>query len=251
MSAGKFLVEGGLRLGLAQIIRNHRDTKLAEELSTEWAMAVLYRPPALLIAWACQYLPVTPTMITVCGILLLPLMALAAALLTPGVALAVVAGLAMLFMILDCADGTLARITGQTSRLGQYLDTTADLAYRAVFYGAAGYVLARHPEAGPWLAGAALPLALAAAWLMLFARLCRVYAELRFPPPTPIVESPPPGMGIAGFVSGLDGLFPLLALAAWLANMPAAFLWWILAYGIADAVYTQAAILRRLRGAGR
>jgi len=245
-------VGSGHRLGLSQIIRNHRETKLAEEFSTEWAMAVLYRPPALLIAWACQYLPVTPVMVTIAAALLLPLMVLAAAFLPPAMALIVVAALACLFMILDCADGTLARITGQTSQLGQYLDTMADLAYRIVFYGAAGYVLARHPAASPWLSAAALPLALIAAWLMTFARLCRVYAELRFPPPGKHEEEKPqPRMDLAGFISGLDGLFPLFALAAWVMAAPAAFLWWILAYALADAIYTQIAIVKRLRGAGR
>lgn len=242
----------GHRLGLSQIIRNHRETKLVEEFSTEWAMAVLYRPPALLIAWACQYLPVTPIMVTVSAVLLLAVMVLAAAVLPPATALIVVAALACLFMILDCADGTLARITGQTSRLGQYLDTTADLAYRFVFYGAAGWILAQHPAASPWLSEAALPLALTAAWIMTFARLCRVYAELRFPPPAkPEEKKPQPRMDLAGFISGLDGLFPLFALAAWVMAAPAAFLWWILAYALADVIYTQIAIVKRLRGAGR
>ncbi|MFM8747545.1 MAG: CDP-alcohol phosphatidyltransferase family protein [Aestuariivirga sp.] len=242
----------GHRLGLSQIIRNHRETKLAEEFSTEWAVAVLYRPPALLIAWACQYLPVTPIMVTAAAGLLLPLMVLAAAWMPPGAALAVVTALACLFMILDCADGTLARITGQTSRLGQYLDAATDLAYRVVSYGAAGYILARHPAASPWFSTAALPLALIAAWIMTFARLCRVYAELRFPPSAQREEErPQPRMDLAGFVSGLDGLFPLFVLAAWVLAAPAALLWWIFAYALADVVYTQIAIIQRLRGASR
>ena len=239
----------GHRLGLSQIIRNHRETKLAEEFSTEWAMAVLYRPPALLIAWACQYLPVTPSMVTAAAVLLFPVMALAAAVLPPAMAMIAVAALACLFMILDCADGTLARITGQTSQLGQYFDTTADLAYRFVFYGAAGWILAQHPAASPWLSKAAFPLALTSAWMMTFARLCRVYAELRFPPPPKREEKKrQPRMDAAGFISGLDGLFPLFALAAWLLQAPATFLWWILAYALADLVYTQAGLFQRLGG---
>ncbi len=240
----------GQRLGLSQIVRTHRDIKLAEEFNSEWAIAVLYRPPALVIAWACQYLPVTPTMITAAALVLLPAMALAAALLPPATALAAVAALAVAFMILDCADGTLARITQRTSRFGQYLDTTADLAYRLLFYGAAGWIMEQHPASGPWLSQAGFPLALISAWMMTFARLCRVYAELRFPSPeSGRQDKPCIRMDVAGFISGLDGLAPLFALAAWHLQAPAAFLWWIFAYALADLVYTQIAIVQRLRGA--
>lgn len=234
---------------LAQIFADHRALKLREEFSTEWAVAVLYRPMALVLTWALQHTPVTPTMITATGLCLFPAMVAAAALLPPGAALGVVVILACAFMILDCADGPLARLRNEASMAGQYADFAADIFYRFVFYGTAGWILAQHPGLSPaWLAGGGLALALGSAWMMTFARLCRVYAELRFPEPGP-PPPPPPSVASAveGFVSGLDGLIPLIAAGAWVLDIPGAFYGWIFAYGAADLVNTQAGIIRRLR----
>lgn len=234
-------------LKLGEIVAEYRSGKLGEELAGEWAAALVFRPPALVLAWALQATPVSPTMVTLAGLLTLPLMVLAAALLAPGPAMALIVGLACLFMILDCADGTLARIAGKTSKLGHYADFAADICYRLVFYAAAGAVLARHPTAaGGWLAAGGLAMALVSAWLMCFARLCRVYAELRLPLPAPEAEGSRSGWLVC-FVSGLDGLAPLLAAAAWATGLPQAFLVWILLYALLDLGHTQFGIIARLR----
>ena len=160
MSAGNFL-KNGLRVSLSRIIADHRTLKLQEEFSTEWAVAILYRPVALVVAWALQGTPVTPLMVTLAGLLCLPAMALAALLMAPAAAMSCVVALALVFMVLDCADGSLARITNRTSSLGQYADAATDICYRVVFYGAAGWVLARHPAAaGSWVAAGGFALLL-------------------------------------------------------------------------------------------
>lgn len=234
---------------LAEVFRDHHAAKFREEFATEWAAALLWRPPALVMAWALQATPVTPNMLTLAAFCCLPLMAIAAALLAPGAALAAAAVLAILFMILDCADGTLARITGRTSRLGQYADTAGDLCYRVVFYGSAGLALAQHPAlGGSWLAGGGLPLALFSAWMMTFARLCRIYVELRFPAAHgDALDTGPSRLGLlANAVSGFDGLMPLAAAAAWLLAMPQAFFVWILLFALLDLGYTQWTIFASL-----
>lgn len=238
------------KLTFGQVVADYRAHKLPEELSGEWAAALLFRPPALVIAWALQVTPVSPSMVTLAGLLTLPLMLLSACMLSTGAALASVVALACIFMILDCTDGTLARITGKTSRLGHYADFTVDICYRLVFYGTAGFLLARHPGLPQgWLAAAGLPLALVSAWLMSFARLCRVYAELRFPEPP---QQSPAGTArpgwVVGFVSGLDGLVSLLAAAAWALAVPQAFFLWIAFYALLDVGHTQYGIITRLRG---
>lgn len=250
ISAGKHL-DCGQKLSLRQVIADHRAVKFREEFATEWAVALLYRPAALLIAWLLQGSRVTPAGLTLAGFLCLPAMAAAAAVMPPGTAILPVVALAVVFMILDCADGTLARITRRTSLPGQYADFASDLCYRVVFYGATGWVMQAHPVlAGSWLATLGFPLALAAAWMMTFARLCRVYAELRFPEPRHSRPDTSSAMaGLAGFVSGLDGLAPLLAAAAWVSGAPAAFLAWIFCYALLDLAHTQSGIIAKLRQA--
>ena len=237
------------KLTLAQVLADHRAVKLREEFTTEWAISVLYRPPALVLAWALQGTPVGPTMITLAGLLTLPMMVLAAALLPANTAILYLIALAAVFMILDCADGTLARITGRSTSLGQYADFASDVCYRIVFYGAAGWVLTRHPAlAGHWLSVAGFPLALFSAWMMTFARLCRVYAELRFPR----ISAEPPRKtsafgAVAGFISGLDGLVPLVAAGAWQFAAPQSFFLWVFCYAALDVANTQFSIITDLR----
>lgn len=233
---------------LGQIIADHRREILGNEIATEWAMALLYRPPGLLLAWALQRSSLTPLTVTLMGVACLPAMAAAAVWLSPGPALAVIVCLAIAFMIFDCADGSLARLKQMTGGLGQYSDFAADICYRFVFYGAAGFVLAQHPalQTG-WLAAAGFPLALGSAWLMTFARLCRIYAELRFPATAGEARPQPKRMDfVEAFVSGLDGLVPLIAAAAWIFDVPGAFFIWILIYALLDVVNTQLSIISRL-----
>lgn len=249
MSAGNFL-KTSRNLSLREVVADYRAAKFREEFGSEWAAALIYRPPALVIAWALQSAPVTPTMVTVAGLLCLPPMALAAGLLAPAQGLALIVALAIAFMVLDCADGTLARITARSSSLGQFADFAGDICYRLVFYGSIGWVMGHHPAlAGSWLTTGGLPVALVAAWMMSFARLCRTYVELRFPPPGGKTAPPAPSTmdRIAGFVSGLDGLMPLFAAAGWLLDAPALFFAWLVLFAALDLGDTLVTIIGDLR----
>jgi phosphatidylglycerophosphate synthase len=202
---------------LKAIFRRYRSDKLADELSGEWAVVLLYRGPALLIAAALLHTPVSANAVTIFGITLLPLMALFAYFQSlPGVLAVCVA-----FLVLDCVDGTLARERGRMSERGAYLDFTGDILYRLVAYGALGHLLG------------GIVWCIVAAWLMVFARLCRQYA------PGPQGGKP---NYLVSFFSGLDGLLPLLAplLGGWLAC-------WLVIYGLLDAMETNRSILKRLK----
>lgn len=238
---------------LSQVLADYKSAKFPEEFATEWAAVVLYRPLAIPLAWALQYGPVSPMAVTFAGLLCLPGMVLCAGLLPAAVAMTAVVVLAMVFMVLDCVDGTLARITNRTSREGRYADFASDVAYRLVFYGSAGFLLQQYstPESG-WLAAGSLPAALVSAWLMTFARLCRVYAELHFSRPSQGESTQQSWrVGVAGFISGLDGLMPLVAGVAWLTGMAAVFIVWAALFAIMDFVYTQARVLQLLRESDR
>ena len=232
---------------LSAIVSDYRRDKLREELASEWAVALVYRPLALVVSWVLSGTAVRPNQITLAGLALLPAMMAAAWFLSGFASLAVIAGLAVAFLVADCVDGTIARLKGAESRLGRYLDASADLLFRAVAYGSFGLAMQRAGVAGIAAFGP-FALALIAAWLALFARTCREYSNTRFALPATARARPwnwPDYLTAA--LSGIDSLFPFLALAAWLAGWPQAFIWWILIFSLLDLFATQRAILAGLR----
>lgn len=199
-------------------------SKLGEELRGEWAVVALYRPFSFVLAPVFIALGIPPTAIT------LGAMALAAAL--PWLALAAspspfvwVAVAAMVFCVLDCVDGDVARVTQRSSAFGAYADFLADLLYRIFLYAAIGL-----------LAGA-LAMGLAAALAAVLARCCRLYAG-----------AAPAGRGhvVYSFLSGLDHLAPPLLLVAGYFDHADWLLGWVVLYSLGDFVVTQFGVLRRL-----
>lgn len=218
------------------IVADYRAHKLKEELATDWGSLVFYRYPAFMVAWVAAPLGVTPNQLTVAGVLLVPLIALAAWFLPPGTAMIVVTLMALAFNILDCADGPLARATGRSSLAGRYLDFAADLFYRIVAYGSFGLIADRlWPGASfPWVA-----VGLACGVFATYARVNRVYAEKLFsataaPSPGPTRRRGLFDVGFS-FLSGLDTLLPLLAFFAWQAGLMREAMVWFLLFTFADA----------------
>lgn len=178
----------------------------AEEWRGSWAIAALYRRPGILVAFAASRLGLSPLQITCLGLALALTLPLQAALLPLGVAAWAVALSGALFQVLDCADGALARTTGQSSTRGGDVDFLVDMAQWGLLYAAIGLLADRMLEPGlAWTA-----LAVAAAWARLLARVIR--DRLSAPsdaPPTPIKTKDLPVV----IVSGLSGLLPFLALS--------------------------------------
>ena len=220
----------------AAIVADYRDRKLKEELATDWGSVVFYRMPAFVIAWALAPLGATPNQLTVTGLLLVPLIALAAWFLEPGTAVVAVTLMALAFNVLDCADGPLARATGKSSLAGRYLDFAADIIYRIVAYASFG-LIADHAWPGaafPWVA-----VGLCCGVLVTYARVNRIYAAGLFPA-TSGEGKPPAGRSafdIAfSFLSGLDTLLPLIAFLAWEAGVLREAMVWFLLFTLGDAV---------------
>jgi len=231
------------------LLASYRRDKMAEELAGEWGVALLYRPIALALVAPLARTRVSPLAVTLSGLALLPLMPGIALLVQPDSAFAWVCGLSVLYCIVDCADGSLARLQRRETLSGWYIDLSGDLLYRVTVYASLGYLTnVLTGSHGSWIA-----LALLAAWLALFARVARLYGEL-------LVTR---GMGsstngaetstrsiiknIHMALSGLDGLFPLLALAAWWYGQFTVFWWWILVYSAADALYSHLLTWSRVR----
>lgn len=215
---------------LRDIYKDYRAHKFSEEVCSDWGSVVFYRAPAMLLAWLLMATPVTPNMVTATNALLLPCMILAAATLAPQAALGVIIVLGLLYLVLDCTDGLLARATGRTSAFGHFCDLVTDIAYRGVVYVTVGYVADQISPLTVHMDQAAI--FAVAAWLAAFARLTRDNAERLSERHTP---SSTRQFTLFSFFSGLDTVFPVLALCAWWADYLSAFTVWIFVFSLGDA----------------
>lgn len=189
--------------------------KRAEELHGNWAVVVLHRPSGFWLAHRAILAGISPTTITLISAVCLPLLPLVALGLPLALAAVVVMLLGHAILVLDCADGDVARATGKTSRAGAELDMLTDTAFWGALYLAIGLIADRATGGGfGWSA-----LALIAAWVRLFARMILDRIALGGPHPHQEDKAailPPSGLRewtMAG-MNGLNGTLPFLALGA-------------------------------------
>jgi len=216
---------------LRSIYDDYRAHKFLEELSSDWGSVVFYRGPGMILAWLLTATSVTPNMVTTANAFILPCMIAASIFLVPATAFAVVTVLALIYLILDCTDGALARATGLSSNGGHYLDLVTDIAYRGVLYVTVGYIADQ-------IGASSLPLDQAtvlavSAWLATFARLARKDADRLSGQPA---RTQVPRFTLFSFLSGLDTVFPILAFASWSTGYLSAFTLWIFVFSLGDAV---------------
>ncbi len=222
---------------------------MADEICGEWGAALFYRPLSLVLTWPLARFGVPPIAVTILGLLLLPVIALFAVEAAPAAAVPVVCILGALFCVLDCTDGALARALRRESKFGHYVDLSSDLMYRPVIYAALGHLADRLSDSSQ---SVSLTVALAAAWLALFARMLRLYYKSLLPQPTTaaqhIAVKATPLIGKAYLaLSGIDTLLPFLALVLWwVGALPWLFIW-LLIYSAADAAYAHVMTLWALR----
>jgi phosphatidylserine synthase len=234
---------------VAEVLQSYKP-KFREELAGEWASALLYRPPSLVLTPLFIACGATPTAVT--------LLALACALALPWIAWfsgadawPAVALLAIVFCVLDCVDGNVARVMGRASMRGAYADFTVDNVYRVALYAALGMMidaaerLPGHAGESLWN-GNALAVGLVCAWLAAGARLSRLYVQRDALKRGPRAESPgrpaqraARGLTVHGVVSGIDHLMPLVILALGYMGVLPWILAYLLVYSAADFVHTQ------------
>lgn len=221
------------RIPLHHLFADYRANRYREELLTDWGSALLYRPAGIVIAWLLVGTRVTPNAVTGAGAGLLVLM-IAAILIAPATtALAAVLALSLIYLVLDCTDGTLARAKGHVSVSGHYWDLVADQIYRGVVYMSVGYLV---DNLAPWTLPVSQTACLAcAAWLASLARVARNNLNRLAP-----VESLPPkrgeGFTLFSFLSGIDTLFPLLVVLAWSLGIFHLLVAWLLLFSLGDAI---------------
>ena len=196
------------QVSFRNIFQDLRGAHVREEFRTSWAVALLYRMTSPPFVWVFLRLGLGPMAVTALGFMValsMPMQAWFLPLGGAGLALCL-SGVA--FQIMDCADGTMARLTGRTSLLGADLDYMSDMVQHGLFYAALGLLADRSLGGGfGWTA-----LALGAAALRLLARLGREQIAKRVPgwdAPGPLTLRDMP----VAFVAGLTGLIPFMALA--------------------------------------
>jgi phosphatidylglycerophosphate synthase len=162
-----------------------------------------------------------------------------------------VGALGVVFCILDCVDGDLARVTGRTSRLGAYADFITDIVYRIALYASIGLIVDRSPIAEslvPIGEGAGLAVGLACVLFAVVARACRLYVEADGSSASPARGTRDTGASVAiAFLSGIDHLLPIGVLAFGAAGRLDWLLAYLFVYSLGDLVLTQGVAWRRLR----
>lgn len=179
-------------------------------MRTSWSTALLGRWPSVPVTWVCARAGLAPMAVTLAGFALalsLPLQALVVPL---WLAVWTVAISGLVFQVLDCVDGTLARLTGAISRRGGDADFLVDMAQWGLLYLSIG-VLADRALEGHWQWTAVAGMA---AWGRLMARVIRDRLGSdagSAPAPLHLADYP------AAFLAGVSGLIPFLALSgSWL-----------------------------------
>jgi phosphatidylglycerophosphate synthase len=223
--------------------------KFAHEVRTEWAIALVYRPFSFVLTPLFVALGASPSGVTLLGFacaLTLPWFATHA-----GEAAWIYVGvLGVVFCILDCVDGDVARVTGRVSRLGAYADFITDVVYRIALYSSIGLVLDRVGNASLPLAAygddAGLVIGLACAVLAIVARACRLYVDAYERHRETARKSAPNNVAVA-FLSGLDHLLPIGVLAFGVAGRLEWLLAYLFVYSLGDLVLTQRSVWRRLQ----
>jgi phosphatidylglycerophosphate synthase len=174
-------------------IRDVRDAWLRKrrltELEGELPAVLLYRPVSHMVTPLFLRLRLSPLSVTlVNGAIALSLVPVAV--MTGSRAYLHVAALGLVFHVLDCVDGDMARVSGKTSELGRLADGFVDQVYWIALFASFGILVDR---AGETLAGSGLTLGLILPIMVLLHRQTRDNFAIGFgePPLEPVTEWPP------------------------------------------------------------
>lgn len=237
------------------VARAYGVAKLARELETDPGTVLIYRPPSFVLAALLDRLGVPPNAVTMAAGLINPAIVVATLTVVPQHALVVVTVLGVLYALLDCVDGDLARVSGQTSAIGHYCDFTFDVIHRFVFYGALGYLADRLVEPSILLSRMGtdyLGMMLVTAWIVVFTRLCREWAlgekdalDAQTASASPR-RKPSLRALLWALFSSIDQHYAILGFLSWLFGVLDLYLAFLFAVTVVDVVISQFQIIRKL-----
>ncbi len=237
---------------VGDIRRSYTPAKARAEWYGDWASALIYRPLSFLLTPLFLLFSFSASMVTLLSLTLglaLPLIAIYGG----REAVWIVVALATAWMILDCVDGNIARVTNTSSLIGRYFDTATDVAFRGCFYVAIGILI----DAGARQGHSGLAICLAAGYAAMAARFCRLYYDQLSGTDVYSEASEQPGetrltpaRRLFAFLSGIDRLVPFMVLFAAYWHRLTWIAWFLLIYGLADLGLSQFGILQSLRARG-
>ena len=228
----------------ADVRRAYTPDKAWDERHNQWVVFFLVRPLTQRLAPLLVRAGISADTVTLAG-LIVSLLLPALAWLPPSSASISVAAASLLFLILDCLDGDVARGSGKASRRGGHLDMVSDLIHRLLLYVAIGFLAAGRggTEYAP-LFGAF------SAWLALASRWCRmslaekdnhdVYAQHQR-------ERLAPSDYAFFFFAGIDQLLPAFIVVAAAGDGMTWLVVAVLVYSALDFGVTQVLAWRALK----
>jgi phosphatidylglycerophosphate synthase len=234
--------------GVEAVRRSYPAEKRWEELSGELPALLLFRPLSFLVTPLFLRAGFSPAAVTWLGAAL-SLAMLAVAWRGGSLAWLGVFALGFAVQLLDCVDGNVARVLGQTSDRGRLLDLLMGTLYGILLLASLG-LLVEDAGTGP-LAGAGLEIGLALALLVCVNRLTRNYAQLHFGwqqldqgrPPGPL----PAKTRVVIALAGLENLYVFaIAIGGAMGALDRVLLG-IAAYVVGVFLYVEWELLRGLR----
>jgi len=235
-------------------IRQSYDVEKAkEERYTEWAVYYLYRPLSFQITPFFLHLNCSPSNVTFISLVLaicLPFLALwfPAPYFFVGL-------LGLIISVLDCVDGNIARVTGQTSQKGGYFDFLTDILYRILMYLSIGLIISQASWISESFTVIATECLLIAAMLAIIARMCRMYVdnELSFKDDIDVEKRNEHNSTswldnyFFPFFSGLDWALPFAVIIFGYLGLLHWVLVWLLLYSALDFLHTQYSTFSKLQ----
>jgi phosphatidylglycerophosphate synthase len=223
--------------GVAMAQHDDPKTEAAEDLACRW----VYRPASRRISVRVAKARVAPNHITAAALGLTFIMPFCASL-GGGAAIVGVALLAAVIEVLDCVDGDVARATGRATDWGGYLDDFAGTVFEASKLVSLGVLV----DGGWRLGGPGLAFGLTAALMGAIDQVGMRLVTGRFE----LSDRPGPlGWGARAAARGVDGFFPVLLIAAGVANAAAALLGFFVAYRVLRFAASQCSLRARIRAA--
>lgn len=223
-----------------------------EELAGEWAAVAFYRWLSFVITPLFLNTSISATGVTFISVLITITLPLAVFFPQPFDFL-FIGIIGIIFNVLDCVDGNLARITHNVTDLGQYSDFIADIIHRVFVYIALGLIIDKSLISD---SSSLLPSEIAgiSCLLAVTGRLSRIYYDAKFV----TNDSSPAKYHACGnfkkaenmvfsFISGIDSLLPVLIIIAGYFNKLHFVLFWVFFYSLLDFFYSQFRIIRNLK----
>ena len=234
---------------------SYNEDKADEERYGDWVAHYIYRPLSFQITpffLRSGFSPSNVTFIALILVITLPFIAF-----WFPVAYLFVGLIAIIISVLDCVDGNIARVMGNSSKTGHYFDFLTDIICRVSLYLAIGIMIDQATDAPDLFAGVATEYLLIAALLAIVARMCRVYAS------SELIETDKDGVQSDGrrddgpsnwldkyafpFFSGLDWALAFAIIILGSFGLLHWLLIWLLFYSMLDFLHTQYSIFSQLR----